>query len=186
MFSHSSTLKEFGKKFPITSGIIIINLLVFVFTLLIGNKMYLNYGLIGGKEITDETYRIFTAAFIHGGFMHLAGNMLSIYLFGPFIEKRYKNIVYISLYTLFVFLSGLIVLFLSDGITVGASGAIFAILGFLYVLSDRLLSLEEKKMLRTLIIINAVLTLIIPGISIYGHFGGLVIGVIVGFIIKKL
>lgn len=186
MFNHANTIKEYREKFPITSFIILLNVLIFVFTFINGDKTYLNYGLIGGKELTDETYRIFTAAFLHGGFMHLAGNMLSMYLFGPVIEKRYKNIVYIGFYTLFILLSGLVVLYLSDGITVGASGAIFAILGFVYVLSDRLISRDEKKMLKTIIIINAVLTLVIPGISIYGHFGGLIVGAITGFIVKKI
>lgn len=186
VFNHANTFKDYSNKFPITTFIIGINLLAFLFTIFNGDETYLNYGLISGKELTDETYRIFTAAFIHGGIMHLAGNMLTLYLFGPIIEKRYKNIVYISLYILFIALSGLIVLFLSDGITVGASGAIFAILGFVYVLADRLINVDEKKVLGVMIVINSITTLLIPGISIYGHFGGLVIGAIAGLIIKKL
>jgi len=84
-------------------------------------------------------------------------------------------------------LSGIAVAFLSSpGVgTVGASGAIFGVLGaFLYLTFFRkdLIDPRDAQTIKTLIILNAVTTLLFPNISIIGHLSGLVFGFLVAFL----
>ena len=125
-----------------------------------------------------EWWRLITAAFLHYGPVHLGLNMLALWWLGQPVEAALGRARYLLLY----FAAGLAgstgALILSpNSITVGASGAIFGILGALLVLEYQVTgSLAGQAM--TLIVINIAFSFAVSNISIGGHIGGLIAGII--------
>jgi len=123
----------------VTYGIIILNVLVFGYemSLSLNEESLINffdtYGLIPEKIISGENlFSLFTSMFIHGGFMHILGNMLYLYIFGNNIE----DILGHKRFILFYFLCGMAASGLQISINphstvpnIGASGAIAGVLG---------------------------------------------------------
>jgi membrane associated rhomboid family serine protease len=125
-----------------------------------------------------EWWRLITAAFLHYGPIHLALNMLALWWLGAPVELALGRWRFLLLYVV----SGLAgsagaLLFSPNDITVGASGAIFGLLG-----AGLILEYEATGRLAgnymTLIVINLVFTFAFPGISIGGHLGGLIGGIL--------
>ena len=117
---------------------------------------------------------------------HLAFNMFALYWLGSVVEQAIGTRHYILLY----FVSGLAgsagALVFSNPLatTVGASGAIFGVLGALLILEYRATgSLAGQAM--TLIVINLAITFAIPGISIGGHLGGLIGGILIALALDE-
>jgi membrane associated rhomboid family serine protease len=120
------------------------NVIVFFYELSLGrhlNQFIFDYGLVPGQLLEiihsghlrlDAFLPIFTSMFIHGGWMHLLGNMLFLYIFGDNVEDRFGH----GWYLIFYFVSGLAAASTqtyfnpgSDAPMVGASGAIAGVLG---------------------------------------------------------
>jgi len=122
------------RKTPIiTIGLIFLNTLIFFFTLfnlesMVGEFGMLPQNILQGKRL--ET--IFTSMFLHGGFLHLIGNMWFLWIFGDNLETRMGKIRFFLFYILCGFLAGFLYCFLSynkEMPVVGASGAISGVLG---------------------------------------------------------
>lgn len=124
-------------------------------------------------------WQVITSAFTHIQFFHLALNMLALYMFGPPLEQILGRIRFLTLY----FVSGItgsagVMLFSHEnGLTVGASGAIFGLLGAMAVVAFKTGGAFQD--LLTLLGLNLLITFTIPNISWQGHLGGLVGGVLV-------
>jgi membrane associated rhomboid family serine protease len=129
-----------------TLALIALNTTVFVYELSLGpsiNRFILTFGLIparyttthGGVILTGLTaliVPIFTSMFIHGGWLHLVGNMLFLFVFGRSIEDRYGHGQFLLLYLLSGFGAAIIDIIFNMGSrvpTIGASGAIAGVLG---------------------------------------------------------
>jgi len=127
--------------------------------------------LVGLGE--GEWWRLLTAAFLHYGPIHLGMNMLSLWWIGRPLEDWLGPFRYILLY-LVAGLAGSAgaLLFSPDGVTVGASGAIFGILGAAIVLERQRTYVLGGSAI-TLLVVNLAFTFAVPGISIGGHLGGL-------------
>jgi membrane associated rhomboid family serine protease len=125
-----------------------------------------------------EYWRLITAAFLHYGPLHLLLNMLALYWFGSLLERRIGSGKYLLLY-LVSGLAGSAGALIASPLTptVGASGAIFGILGAGFVLERRGDYVFGGSALG-IIVINLVFTVSIANISIGGHIGGLIGGVI--------
>jgi membrane associated rhomboid family serine protease len=125
-----------------------------------------------------EYWRLITAAFLHYGPLHLLLNMLALYWFGTLLEQRIGSGKYVLLY-LVSGLAGSAGALIASPLTptVGASGAIFGILGAGLVLERRGDYVFGGSALG-IIVINLVLTFSIANISIGGHIGGLIGGVV--------
>jgi membrane associated rhomboid family serine protease len=122
-----------------------------------------------------QWWRIFTAAFLHIGPVHLALNMLGLLVFGSELERQLGRWRFLALYLLSL-LGGAaaIQLFGSPGGPVaGASTAIYGLLGALLVLM--LVRRQDLRGIVTLLGLNIALSFL-PGISLLGHLGGLVTG----------
>lgn len=131
-----------------------------------------------------DWYRIITSGFTHFGVVHLAMNMVSLYFLGQFVEPALGRTKFVSLYlaSLLAGTAGALVLQPGFGITAGASGAIFGLLGAAAVgLRHRGIGIMQTG-IGTSIILNLVLTFSINGISIGGHLGGLAGGAICGYV----
>jgi membrane associated rhomboid family serine protease len=126
-----------------------------------------------------EWWRLVTSMFLHYGPFHLLLNMLALYWFGSLLEQRIGSGRFLMLY----FVSGLAgaagaLIAAPTTPTVGASGAIFGILGAGLVLEQQRDYVFGGSALG-IIVINLVLTFSIPNISIGGHIGGLLGGIVV-------
>ena len=125
-----------------------------------------------------QYWRLITAAFLHYGPIHLLMNMLALYWFGSLLERRIGSAKYLLLY-LVSGLAGSAGALLASPLrpTVGASGAIFGVLGAGLVL-ERQRDYVFGGSAVGIIVINLVLTFSIANISIGGHIGGLIGGAI--------
>ena len=179
-----------GLEAPATVGLVILNLLVYMVTVYQGGgigrpggELFLDGALIGAAiDLEGDWYRLVTAMFLHASLLHLAFNMLALYWLGTIVEQALGTWRFLALY----FVSGIAgsagALALSDpfAVTVGASGAIYGIMGALLVLEYRATGSFAGQALG-LIVLNLALTFAIPNISIGGHLGGLAGGILATF-----
>jgi membrane associated rhomboid family serine protease len=165
----------------VTKAFIAVNVLVFLVNLAQGSSLNQTSGSLffrgalyiqGGLD-QGEWWRLITAAFLHANLIHLGMNMVVLWIVGAPVEQAIGRGRFVALY----FVSGLAgsagaLVFSPNAITVGASGAIFGILGAALVLeSQRSYVLGGQAL--GLIVVNLVLTFAIPNISVGGHLGGL-------------
>lgn len=134
-----------------------------------------------------EYWRLVTGGFLHGSIMHLAVNMYSLHVLGRFIEAIAGARRMAIVYGVSLFGSSLAVVLLGspDDVTVGASGAIFGLFGALFAFGFRLgpAGLRLVRANLPILAINLFITFAVPGISRWGHIGGLVTGFIVAWAI---
>ena len=130
-----------------------------------------------GVNLFGEWWRVFTAAFLHIGPVHLALNMLALLVFGSELERQIGRWRYLALYLLSALGGAAAIQLLGDPRVpvAGASAAIYGLLGALGVLM--LASRQDVRGLLTLLAINVFISFL-PGISLLGHLGGLVIGAV--------
>jgi membrane associated rhomboid family serine protease len=145
--------------------------------------------LIGGpdgREVVGvahgEWYRIITAAFLHGGPIHLAFNMIALWQAGTLLEGRVGRLRFGLIYVVAVLGGGFGALLLSpERFAVGASGGVFGLFGALFVAERKGMFGRAGSSFGLVIAINLFLTVAIPGISLGGHLGGLAAGTVVGW-----
>lgn len=125
-----------------------------------------------------ESYRLLTAAFLHGGLVHLALNMYALYLFGPPLEGALGRVRFITLYFVSALGGSAVSYAFSNPAqpSLGASGAIFGLLGAFLVVSRRMG--RDTTGVLILLAINFVYGLIVPRIDWHAHLGGLITGVL--------
>lgn len=131
----------------------------------------------------EEYYRLVTSMFLHGGIAHLLFNMYALYILGDFIERVYGAKKYLAIYFVSGIVASIFSLYFSPVMGVGASGAIFGLLGaalvFAYNEKDRI----GKGLVTNIIVIillNVFIGLSMSNIDIYAHFGGFIAGAILG------
>jgi membrane associated rhomboid family serine protease len=178
----------------VTMTLIGINVAVFLLELAAGgtlqgtgNWIYEHGALVKSAVYADGTpagvdhgewWRLITSAFLHYGVFHIAVNMYSLYFAGSILEQVIGRWRFLVLYLVSGLAGAAGALIASpNAITVGASGAIFGILGALFVL-ERQRHLATGGQIAGLIVINLIFTFAFPGISIGGHLGGLAAGVV--------
>ena len=127
--------------------------------------------------VNGEWWRVVTAGFLHIGFIHLAVNMLSLWMIGRDLERVLGKIRFAAVYFLSL-IGGSIGVMLFAAPNSGAAGASTALYGLLgcYLVAVLRLKLDPRSILITLVI-NVFLTFSL-GLSIQGHFGGLIVGAI--------
>jgi membrane associated rhomboid family serine protease len=186
----------------VTKLLIGINIAVYLVNLLQGaslgdnaGQLYTDWFLIAQAQVREtgeligvaegEWWRLLTAAFLHGSIIHLGLNMLFLWFIGTPVEIAIGRWRFIAVYFVTA-LSGSAgaLLFAPDVPTVGASGALFGILGCAVVLEQQGMHVLGGSALG-IVILNFVLTLAVPGISIGGHLGGFVGGVVCGLALTR-
>jgi membrane associated rhomboid family serine protease len=178
---------------PATMTLIAINVVVYMITAaqggginLPGGQLFSDWALQGLAVSDGEWWRLVTAMFLHGSVLHLMFNMLALYWLGTIIEQALGTPRFLLVY----FVSGLAgsagALWLSSAlaVTVGASGAIFGMIGALLIL-EYLSTGSLMGQAMVLILINMALTFAVPGISIGGHLGGLVGGIVATYALMQ-
>jgi membrane associated rhomboid family serine protease len=176
-----------GTGAKVTKALVAINVAVYVAELATGggvngtgSTIYLHGVLFGPLVEQGDWWRLVTAAFLHYGPVHLILNMVGLYWFGSLLEERIGSARYLMLYLVSGLAGSAGALLWSGGFltpTVGASGAIFGILGAGLVL-ERQRDYVFGGSALGVILINFVLTFSISSISKGGHIGGLLGGMI--------
>jgi membrane associated rhomboid family serine protease len=183
-------LQAAGRRWgSVTLSLIAINVAMFVVTAIsagvVGENPLDNYRSPLFVELQQvpilvelgEWWRVFTAAFLHIGPVHLVLNMLGLLVFGSELERQLGRWRFLALYLLSL-LGGAAAIQLfghPGGPVAGASTAIYGLLGALAVLM--LVRRQDLRGIVTLLALNIALSFL-PGISLLGHLGGLVLGAV--------
>ena len=143
-----------------------------------GGSLFYKWVLFGPAVEHGDWWRLITSAFLHGSVIHIAFNMLALWWLGAPVEMALGRVRFIGLYLV----SGLAgaagaLVANPDAVTVGASGAIFGLLGAGLILEWQATGSIAGNYL-TLILINLAISFAVPGISIGGHVGGLIGGIL--------
>jgi membrane associated rhomboid family serine protease len=141
----------------------------------------------GPLVASGEWWRIVTGGFLHAGILHLGMNMFLLWLLSKELEPAIGHLRFGLLYVASLLGGALGVLLVSpNSATLGASGAIFGLMGALVVLQLRAKQNPWNSGLGGLIVLNLIITFAVPGISIGGHIGGLVAGALAGLLVTPL
>jgi len=193
-------LREF-RRYPLTYTLILLNSIGYILEMFL-SKSIIDIDMQSSVELgalyapyivlDNQWWRLLLAMFLHGGMTHLLMNMFSLYLIGRGAEVYFTKSAYLSLYLFSGFLGSFTSLLTHDNsIGLGASGAIFGLFGALagFFLAYREQIKEDSKAFMkqfTLIIgLNILIGLAMPEVDVSAHLGGLIIGLIGGFIISK-
>jgi len=171
--------------------LVIINFVIFLATMIRSELIY----LLGFQPAAffSRPWTVVTAMFVHAGFWHIFANMLTLYFFGSYFSRLVGRGRF-----LFVYFAGGIVgnlLFwalafpFAVGVGVGASGAVFAIAGGLVVLRPKLpvmiFPIPLPIPLWVAVIGGFLILSFLPSVAWQAHLGGLLVGLIAGYIIRR-
>lgn len=177
------------KKIVVTNILIFLNVLIFfvVFALSNANLNILNllrYGALNSILVQNgEIWRLITAGFLHGGIFHLLFNMYSLYIIGTQIENFVGKWKFLLIYFCSMITASLMSCVISpNSVSVGASGAIFGLLGALVYFGYHYrlyLGSVLRNQIIPLIIFNLLLGFMVSGIDNAAHIGGLIGGLLI-------
>ncbi len=170
----------FSRKKPVITwcliGInIVMYVLMYIFNL-VGPFAVNRTGVLNG-----EFYRLFTGMFLHANIFHLVFNCYALYIIGMQLESFLGKGKYLAVYLLSGIAGSVLSIFMSNGYSIGASGAIFGLMGsLLYFGYHYRVYLETvvKSQIIPLILLNLMLGFMISGIDNWAHIGGLIGGVL--------
>lgn len=141
-----------------------------------------NFAVYGAGIRLGEIYRLLTGTFIHGSIWHIFCNMYALYIIGPQIEGFFGKWKYLCIYLFSAITGSLLSILFSSSYSIGASGAIFGLLGamlyFGYYYRVYLGNVVKSKIL-PIIILNLALGFILPNVDNGGHIGGLIGGILI-------
>jgi membrane associated rhomboid family serine protease len=148
-----------------------------------GTQLFNKFALYGPAVANGDYWRIVTSGFLHAGLLHIFFNMYLLYLLGNMLEPAIGSVRFALVYFVSLFAGALGALIVTpDSLTVGASGAVFGLMGAAAVeLSARGINPMETG-IGGLIIFNLLFSFVFSGISIGGHIGGLIGGALTGFL----
>lgn len=199
----------------VTYLLIAVNIIVFLFQMMLGpsNEAFIYQFALIPAEVTNmvslgSIFDIFTSMFMHAGLAHIGGNMLYLWIFGDNVEDRLGRFNFLFFYVVGGVVASIAHIYTNPGSqipTVGASGAIAAVLGAYLVLypSQKVLTLIplgfwlRLTMLPASIVLGlwfvlqffqGVVSLGMPdvgGIAFWAHIGGFVSGVAIGWLFRK-
>ncbi|MBQ8131674.1 MAG: rhomboid family intramembrane serine protease [Bacilli bacterium] len=178
--------KVFKMKYPmITYTLIAINVIFFLVPILLNeyDSVYLLLCSHAPSIRAGQYYRLFTAMFYHGGFFHLLLNCYSLYVVGSQMESFLGKIKFLIIYLVSGFVGALCSMcFIGSSTSVGASGAIFGLLGSMVYFGYHYrvyLGNVMKSQIIPLIALNLAIGFMNPQIDNAAHVGGLIGGVLI-------
>ena len=178
--------KVFKQKIPVITYILIaINIVAYVFGIFFTNyDAYISvFGIHGDSIRAGQIYRLLTGIFIHSGITHIAFNCYALYVIGSQLESFFGKWKYTIIYLFSGLIGGLFSMtFGGNYISVGASGAIFGLMGSLLYFGYHYrvyLGNVVKSQILPLVLTNLLIGFIVPGIDNYAHIGGLIGGALI-------
>ena len=186
------------KKYKVTYTLIFINILIYIIEVILSGSVFdidiytlLFMGAKYNPLIKEgQIYRLITSCFLHGGVIHLFFNMSSLKIIGEEVEFVYGRGKYIVIYLISALGGGIFsFIFNNNSISVGASGAVFGLLGAMLLFGllnkDKIGRGYVKNIVET-IGINIILGFTISVIDNSAHIGGLILGFITSFVLSKI
>ena len=184
----------------VTRTLLVINVVVFVAMIVYG---FVTFGTIRGTEdmrvlvffgakvnefiAQGQTWRLFTAMFIHIGVFHLLFNLYALFALGPLVEGYYGHARFLAIYLIAGLFGSLASYAFSDSVSAGASGAIFGLAGAIIVFFMRYrenFGTRGRSILQNMLLIigiNLVFGFTARGIDNWGHIGGLIGGTVAAY-----
>jgi membrane associated rhomboid family serine protease len=180
-----------SEKFKPTYILIAINVIVYIYTSVVGGNFFLTsnpiiyqWGQLGDAIINGGAYyQLLTSMFIHASIVHIAGNMIFLLVFGLRGEEMFSLPEYLTIYFLGGIAGNLLsLLFLPlDVPSVGASGAIFALFGATIIHARR--SVGQSVIGAIIFGFFLLFLSSAPDVNNLAHIGGLVFGLILGYVL---
>lgn len=186
------TLKSMG----VTLSLMLINILIYGWTALESGSPDIDIYVLmryGAKvnELIDigQYYRLFTSAFLHADFMHILFNMYALFALGKIVEESVGKWKFILIYSFSAVTGGILSYLYTPNVAVGASGAIFGLLGAILVIAilgrkSALKAMFSRIML--VLAINLFSGFTSSSIDNFGHIGGLLGGLLITGILLLL
>lgn len=197
IFLRYESFREYIRFYPITSIILLINVIMFllvVFSPLDRAQALFQYGAIHNYPGGPEAKTFITSIFLHGSFNHLLFNSFAIFVFAPPLERMLKPFKYALLYLLSGIAGNIVSEFFYSTVlgtrylSVGASGAVYGLFGaylFLIVFRKHALDAQSRKVIQTMLVIGVIYSILMVNINLYAHLGGLLGGfVVLGLLLK--
>ncbi len=185
-------MREMSRVPRVTYALIAVNVLAF----LAERSQFTASSSAGGSVVGEgivyraaiaeghQYWRLLTNAFLHANFLHIFFNMYLLYLVGNLLEPAIGSLRFAAVYFASLFASSFGVLLWSDAASLGASGAVFGVMGAAFVeLRARGYGLTETG-IGALIVINLIFSFLSPDISIGAHVGGLIGGALAGLALR--
>ncbi len=184
------------RTWSITQLLIAINVVVFLWEVADGVTLggydtgwLFDNGVLFGPYMSHgnhEYWRLLTYGFLHASIIHIGFNMLSLWFVGRALEPAIGRLYYGAIYFSALFAGALGALaFTPDQATLGASGAIFGVFGALIMVARaRRIPLWQSGLL-PILLFNFIYTLTVAGVSIGGHLGGLLAGLVGGWLVTE-
>lgn len=167
--------------------IMVLNLLFYIATIIQRSLILSTFGLTP-IELGNEPWTIVTNMFVHAGLWHFLGNMLMLYFFGSYLLGLVGEVKFLLVYFAGGLLANVAFLLLgSDFVTVvGASGALYAVMGAMAVMRPRLkVYLWFMIPIDLWIVVVVGMLIIAPGVAWQAHLGGLALGLVAGLFFRK-
>lgn len=140
-----------------------------------GSALFIDWVMYPPAVAAGEWFRVLGSGFLHYGLIHLLLNMFALYVVGRDIELVLGRARYLAVYLISLLGgSGAVMLLAQDNLTAGASGAVYGLFGAITVILIRLR--QNPNSMLILIGINVFISFSLPGISLWGHLGGLAAG----------
>ena len=198
MVKIDTTPKEKISKHKATYVLFCLNILIYLVSVIMSKNVFdidiytlINMGAKVNELINHgQVWRLITSAFLHGGLMHIGFNMLALKVIGPQVEQIYGWKKYLVIYFSSAIGGSLLSYILSpQSVSVGASGAIFGLLGAMLVYGFTKKDVIGKSFMMNIIeviVLNVIIGLSVPNIDNFGHFGGLILGTLTTLIFYSL
>jgi membrane associated rhomboid family serine protease len=133
---------------------------------------------------TGQWYRLITVVLVHASLLHIASNMYSLWMFGNLIESIFGKARFALIFVISGITASTASVFLGphNAYSVGASGAIFGLLGALLVIGKRV-GLNYQSLV-SVVVLNLIITFSVPGIDWRAHIGGFIGGAVVTYALR--
>jgi len=178
-----------SQKYKPTYILIAVNVLIYICTSVVGgdwlntnSNLLLQWGQYNYLVFHGWYYQLFTSMFIHASIAHIAGNMLFLLIFGLRGEEMFSLPEYLGIYLVGGLAGNILSLALGPSlISVGASGAIFSMFGACVIYTRR----SVRQSILGALVYGFFLLFISagPGVNDFAHLGGLVFGLLIGYLI---
>lgn len=174
---------------PVTWSVITAIVLVFLAQLTEGEALIERGAVVRSLVLQGEYWRLLTAMFLHGGFLHALLNIWALYQLGSLFETLFGSRRFLLTYFATGILASIASAMFTNGYSVGASGAIFGILGALIISIRRSPMWRHQPWTRGITqqlmgwaVINVVIGFTVPHIDNAAHLGGFAGGLLLGLI----
>lgn len=184
----------YDRRYPVTSILLLVTTVVFLSMFIrfggdyqTGAAVFYSGGVVGDiiKADSSQLWRLLTAVFVHIGLEHFVLNMITLYYLGRLAEDLFGSKAFLAIYLLSGIMGNVFVaIFTPDAVAAGASTALFGVFGTISALRFIVQSpyIRHLSQSYTSLILVSLIFSFMPGISVAGHIGGLVAGVLLAYV----